>query len=378
MFVSIIVFFTYAPRYIETSRNRVTSSNHAYEIPEYTKTLHHSLIISDLHADSLLWNRNLAKKSNYGHVDIQRLIEGNIALQVFSVVTKTPKGLNLSSNSDDTDNITLLALVQRWPAKTRTSLFERAVFQAEKLHTVANKLPNTFYLIQSRQDLQSYLNQRELKPHITAGLLSLEGGHALEGNIQNLERLFAVGYRIIGFTHFFDNELGGSAHGKQKHGITPFGLEVLKRVEQLGISIDLSHASTTLIDDILSHSTRPLLVTHTGVQTVCQASHRNLSDQHIKQVAKTGGVIGIGFWPTASCTNDISGTIKAIQYVINLVGEDYVALGSDFDGNVQVPFTSNEMLRLTDALVKAKFTESQIKKIMGSNITRLLLENLPN
>ena len=119
-------------------------------------------------------------------------------------------------------------------------------------------------------------------------------------------------------------------------------------------------------------------MTHTGVQTVCQASHRNLSDTHIKQVAKSGGLIGVGFWPTASCSNDISGVIKSIQHIVNLVGEDFVALGSDFDGNVQVPFTSEDMAVLTHALVKAKFTETQIKKIMGSNTTRFLLENLPN
>ena len=196
--------------------------------------------------------------------------------------------------------------------------------------------------------------------------------------MNNVDRLYALGFRIIGFTHFFDNQVGGSAHGIQKSGITLFGKKVLQRMNELGMLVDLSHASPALMNDLLALSTRPVLVTHTGIQNVCQSSHRNLSDKHIKQVAKSGGLIGIGFWPIANCTKDIIGTVKAIQYVVNLVGDDYVALGSDFDGNVQVPFTSDEMAILTHALVTAKFTETQIKKIMGANVTRLLLKNLPN
>ncbi len=377
LLVSITFFFTLAPSYVEKSRNKIVHTNHPH-IPANTKTFHNTLTISDLHADSLLWNRDLTKKSDYAHVDIPRLINGNIALQVFSVVTKTPKGLNLISNSDKTDNITLLAMTQLWPSKTWNSLFERAKYQAEKLHHASKRKPDEFFLIRSKQDLQKYLKHRQTNKKITAGILSLEGAHALEGDIDNVDRLFALGYRIIGFTHFFDNQVGGSAHGIDKYGITSFGEEVLWRMDKLGMFIDLSHASPTLIDDILARSSRPLLATHTGIQAVCQTSHRNLSDKHIKQVAKSGGLIGIGFWPAATCTNDISGIVKSIQYVVNLVGEDYVALGSDFDGNVQVPFASDEMSILTHALTEAKFTKTQIGKIMGGNIVRVFLQNLPN
>jgi len=378
LFVSVaLVLFAWLPSYVEKTRNRVLP-NTKISIPNKTKAFHQSLFVADLHSDSLLWNRNLSKKSARGHVDIPRLIEGNIGLQVFSVVTKTPKNLNLITNSDDTDNITLLAIAQLWPASTWHSLFERAKFQAGKLHRTAENSADTFYVIKSKQDINNYLSQRKSNSKITAGLLSLEGAHALEGKLENLDQLYSSGFRIIGFTHFFDNELGGSAHGIKKGGITPFGKKVLKRIDELKMFIDISHASPTLINDIFTLSKRPILVTHTGIQAVCSSlSKRNLSNKQIKQVAASGGLIGIGFWPTVTCGKGIVGIVESIRYVTDLVGVDYVSLGSDFDGNVTVPFTSSNIEQLTYALTQAGFNQLQIRKIMGANILRLFREHLP-
>ena len=373
-----LVVFGWLPTYVEKSRNRV-QPNQYKDIPIETHKLHQSLFIADLHSDSLLWARDLAKKSDYGHVDIPRLIDGNVGLQVFSVVTKTPKHLNLITNSDDTDNITLLAIAQLWPIKSWFNLFERAMYQAEKLQRVVDDSDSDFHLIKNQRDFKKYLQQRKNNPRITAGLLSLEGAHALEDKLENLDHLYEVGFRIIGFTHFFDNELGGSAHGIDKGGITEFGKQVVKRMDELEMFIDIAHASPTLIEDIFVLSKRPILVTHTGVQAVCASeSNRNLTDQQIKQVAASGGLIGIGFWPTVTCNKSISGIIKSIRYVSDLVGVDYVGLGSDFDGSVLVPFTSSNIQQLTQALVEADFDKQQISKIMGGNLQRIFIEHLPN
>jgi microsomal dipeptidase-like Zn-dependent dipeptidase len=377
LIIAAIVVFAWLPEYVEKSRNRVSPSQNI-EISAAAKKLHQSLFIVDLHSDSLLWNRDLAKKSKVGHVDIPRLIEGNIGLQVFSVVTKTPKNLNLLKNSDATDNITLLAFAQLWPPNTWFSLFERAEYQANKLHQIA-KAKNEFYVISNQEELTNYLLQRKKNPQITAGLLSLEGAHALEGKLENLDRLYEMGFRIIGFTHFFDNALGGSAHGINKDGISDFGKQVLKRLDELEMFVDISHASPALVEDIFKLSKRPILATHTGVQGVCASkSTRNLSDRQIKQIAASGGIIGIGFWPTATCGKSITGIVQSIRYVKNLVGVDYVALGSDFDGNVLVPFTSSNIEQLTHALLKAEFSKAHISKIMGGNLQRVFSEHLPN
>lgn len=362
--------------YVEKSRNQVQHSQ-IIALSEQNQHLHQSLFIADLHTDSLLWNRNLAKKSDYGHVDIPRLIEGNVGLQVFSVVTKTPKNLNLNRNSDDTDNITLLAIAQLWPPSTWFSLYERANYQAKKLQKIAHKLPDTFSLIKSKQDFINYIQKREEKSNITAGLLSLEGGHALEGKIENLDRLYVNGFRIIGFAHFFDNALGGSAHGIHKGGITKFGKQVLHRMNELNMFVDISHASPKLMEDIFALSKRPILVSHTGIRGVCN-SQRNLNDHQIKKVAQSGGVIGIGYWSAATCGKSIAGVVSSIRYVVDIVGIDHVALGSDFDGNVTVPFTTSNISQLTHALIQAGFNHNQIEKIMGENIKKLFLVNLPN
>jgi len=383
VFASILIaaatmLFGWLPSYVEKSRNRVTADQNV-EISTAAKKLHQSLFIADLHTDSLLWNRNLAKNSDYGHVDIPRLIEGNIGLQVFSVVTKSPKNLNLVKNTADTDNITLLAFAQLWPPKTWFSLFERANYQASTLQRLADNPANHFHFIQSREDFKNYLALRTNNTNITAGVLSLEGGHALETKLENLDRLHEVGFRIIGFSHFFDNALGGSAHGIIKGGITEFGKQVLQRMDELEMLVDISHASPALIEDIFRLTKRPVLATHTGVKAVCGAqSARNLSDKQIKQVATSGGVIGIGFWPTVTCGKSIAGIVQSIQHVINLVGIDYVALGSDFDGNVTVPFTSASINQLTAALIQAGFNEMQIRKIMGENVQKLFLQHLPS
>ena len=362
--------------YVEKSRNRV-QHNQMIVLNEPTKHLHQSLFIADLHTDSLLWNRNLAKKSDYGHVDIPRLIEGNVGLQVFSVVTKTPKNLNLVKNSDETDNITWLAIAQLWPHSTWYSLFERANYQAHKLQIIADTLPNTFFLIKSKQDFKNYIQKRKSNSQITAGLLSLEGGHALESKIENLDHLYVNGFRIIGFAHFFDNALGGSAHGIRKGGVTKFGKQIIHRMNELNMFVDISHASSKLMEDIFALSKLPILASHTGVKGVCK-SQRNLNDHQIKKVAQSGGVIGIGYWSTATCGKNIAGIVSSIRYVVDLVGIDYVALGSDFDGNVTVPFTTSNISQLTYALIKAGFSHDQIEKIMGGNIKKLFLAHLPS
>ena len=377
MIITLVLVFFWLPPYLEKSRNRTLPSQYT-EISSKAGQLHDSLFIADLHSDSLLWNRNLAKKSAYGHVDIPRLIEGNVALQVFSVVTKAPKNLNLISNTDDTDNITLLAIAQLWPVRSWFNLFERANYQASKLALIANNPKNNFHLINNQQDFKDYLQLRNNNSNITAGILSLEGAHALNGQLENVDRLYELGFRIIGFTHFFDNKLGGSAHGTKQGGITKFGEQVLERMHELKMFVDLSHASPKLAEDIISLSKRPVLVTHTGIQAVCASkSNRNLTDKQIKQVAATGGLIGIGFWPTVTCNRSISGIVSSIRYIGNLVGFDYVGLGSDFDGNVSVPFTSSDIEQLTQALIDAGLNNQQIRKVMGGNLQRIFEQYLP-
>ena len=124
-------------------------------------------------------------------------------------------------------------------------------------------------------------------------------------------------------------------------------------------------------------ATKPVVVSHTGVKGTCD-NNRNLSDEQLKSIAKTGGIIGIGFWDTAVCGDDAKSIAKAIRYTANVVGVEHVGLGSDFDGSVKVPFDTSGEALITETLLNEGFTEDEIAKIMGGNVIRLLSENLPN
>ncbi|MFG0380173.1 dipeptidase [Pseudomonas sp. zbq_18] len=347
-----------------------------YRASDAAEKLHQNLFVADLHDDALLWQRDLLQRHNYGHADLPRLLEGRVGLQVFSTVTKTPRGLNYESNAADSDNITLLAMAQRWPHKTWDSLLERALYQAEKLQQAAADSHGQLVLIRSRSELQDFVDAWQRDPQRVAALLATEGLQPIEGKLENIDRLYDAGFRIAGLTHFFDNEIGGSAHGLEKGGLTPLGRQVITRLEEKRMLVDLAHASKPLIDDVLAMAKRPLLVSHTGVAGTCPGP-RNLTDEHLMRIAATGGVIGIGYWDAAVCETSVGAIVRAIRYAVNKVGVEHVALGSDFDGTVHTPFDTSGLAQLTEGLQRAGFKADEIAAIMGGNVRRLLLATLP-
>lgn len=305
-----------------------------------------------------------------------RLIEGNVALQVFSVPTKTPWGLNIKRNSDRSDQIFWLALAERWPLATWTSLTERALYQAHRLRQMATNSHGKFLLVRSSAELGNYLELRQRDSSLTAGLLSIEGAHALDGKLENADALYDAGYRMMSPSHFFDNDIGGSAAGVNKTGLTEKGRAMIRRMEAKHVIVDLAHASPQTVDDVLTIATRPLVVSHTGVKATCD-NNRNLRDTQIQGVARGGGLIGIGYWSTATCGQDAKSIVRAMRHVSDLVGVEHLALGSDFDGAVEEPFDTTGLVEITDQLLSAGFSQDQIRMIMGGNVLRFLKDNLP-
>ncbi len=368
-------FFYLLPGLVERYFNR-TLRPPPYAASAGARALLSKLVVADLHADSLLWGRDLLARGHRGHVDVPRLIEGGVAIQGFTVVTQTPRGLNIDRNDDRTDNVTLLALAQGWPPKTWTSLLERAAYQARRLHRTAALSGGRLALLWTAKDLADHLERRRHDPRLTAGFLGLEGAHVLEGVAANVEVLFRAGYRMVGLVHFFDNEVAGSVHGVAKGGLTPLGQETVRRLEARRMLVDLAHASARTIDDVLAMATRPVVVSHTGVRATCDNA-RNLSDAQLRGIAATGGVVGIGYWDTAVCGNDAAAIARAVAHAVRVVGRDHVALGSDFDGAVSVPFDTTGLALLVDALLAAGLREEEIAPVMGGNVVRLLGQSLP-
>lgn len=373
--IGLLAFFTVIPTYLGKQMNAVINQP-PYAASERAGDLHRELLVADLHADTLLWNRDLLERGSWGHVDVPRLIEANVAVQAFTVVTKTPRGQNIESNSAASDNITLLALAERWPPSTWNSLLQRALYQARRLQQAAADSNGKLTVIRTGSDLITFLEKRRKNRNMVAGFLGIEGAQALDGDVANLDRLYDAGFRMIGVAHFFDNEMGGSAHGESKGGLTEAGREMVRRMERMKIFVDLAHASPNVIDEVLGMATRPVIVSHSGVRGTCD-NRRNLSDEHLKGIARTGGVVGIGFWDTAVCGTDATAIAKAIRYTANLIGVDHVGLGSDNDGAVTAPFDITGIVRITDALLREGFSAEEIRRIMGGNVIRLLENHLP-
>lgn len=360
---------------IEARFNKVSNKG-PYNVSKPAAALHESLFVADLHSDSLLFGRDLNKRSNVGHVDFVRMREGRVALQMFTMVTKVPKNFNIERTSGDSDQITQLAVANRWPPKTWKSILERALYQGERLATMAAASEGKVVFVRNRQDLEKALAARSQGKDVAAVLLGIEGAHALEGKVENLDRVYEGGVRMIGLAHFFDNEFAGSAHGMNKGGVTKEGESLIKRMEDKRVVVDLSHSSAKTINDVLAMSTRPVVVSHTGVRGTCN-NQRNLSDAQLRNIASRGGLIGIGFWSTAVCGTDAAAIARAIRHAANVAGVEHVALGSDFDGSVTVPFDASGMSLLTEALLKEGFSDSEIRKIMGENTVEFFRQNLP-
>ena len=362
-------FFVIIPASIDRQHNKVVAV--PLGITPAAQKLHATLDAADMHADSLLWKRDLLERADHGHVDLPRLIEGRYALQVFSSVTKSPKGENFNSNSADSDTVTSLVITDLQPPRTWTSLLQRSLWHAEKLRGFAEGSGGRLRLITTPSDIDWLLADRQSGQVVVGGMLSVEGLHDLEGNIANLDVLYAAGFRMAGLTHFFDNDIAGSMHGLAKGGLTPLGRQVVSRMEKLGMIVDVAHASHAAVADVLAMATRPVVFSHGGVLATCKVN-RNLTDEEIIGIARTGGVIGIGFWQGAICSTRPEAIARAVAHVRDIVGIDHVGLGSDFDGGTTTGFDASQAAAITQALLNIGLSEEDIRKVMGGNVLRVI------
>jgi membrane dipeptidase len=374
--IVLLFAFLFVPKIVDKKFNTV-SEKPPYKVDKEAQMLYDSLdFVADMHCDALLWERDLLQKNDFGSVDIPRMLEANMALQAFTIVTKAPRNMNFDKNTGETDQITLPFILQMRPIASWFNLTERALTQCAALYDFENKSEGKFRVISSVNGLESYISDRKSNRKITAGFLGIEGMHALDGKLENVDVLYKAGVRMMSPVHFFDNELGSSAHGVEHGGLTAFGREVIKKMQAKNMILDVAHCSPKMVDEILQITTKPIVSSHTGVQGT-HMSVRNISDNHIKGIAKTGGLISIAMFEPATGTKTPASTAKAIKYCIDLVGADYVALGSDFDGAIEIHTDVSGLPLYVEELLKLGVSNADIKKVMGGNVKRFLLENLP-
>ncbi len=370
--------------------------------------IHNKAILVDTHNDFLtqtmkknfVFDTDLKGKT---HSDLKRMKEGGLDVQFFSV----------------------------WSDGDQPNPYDFANRQIDSLDAVIKRNPNKIVKVSNSKELLKTVKQKKI-----AALIGLEGGHQFENDLGKLEALYNRGVRYITIT--WNNSTPwatsasdetnpeGAKNSEGKKGLTAFGKEVVQKMNSLGMIVDVSHVGEQTFGDVIATTTKPVIASHSSVYTLCPHK-RNLKDDQIKAIAKNGGVIQINFnsgfidpsvepRETAFLEKhkaeidslkqtgmnpflvqgsmyqkyrDESEQLRApfemviqhIEYVIKLVGIDYVGIGSDFDGIFLPPKQLDDVTdypKITKALVEKGYSEKDIDKILGGNLLRVLKANETN
>lgn len=325
------------------------------------RAIHAEHPVIDLHADTLMWSRwigyDLARAHEpplpwaalMGHVDVPRMREGGMGAQFFGLYALP--GLARS----------------RGPARVVHE-------QIDSLCECIARHPGEIRLVRTADEVA-----RAQRDGAVAALLGIEGAHALEGNLDNLDVFARRGVRYLGLLHFNANEAGRPAFVRGRDvgdGLTPWGFDLVRRCEAAGVIVDLSHINRKGFLDACALATKPPIVSHTGV--IGAFDHwRNIDDAQLRAVAEKGGVVGVIFCPKYIGGDGLGPVVKHLNHIVDVAGQDAPALGSDWDGFI-VPTRELKDPRglplLTDALLAAGWTERAIGKLLRDNVMRVLAQ----
>lgn len=357
--------------------------------------LHQSLLVVDGHNDviitSILKGKDIGQRLTSGHTDIPRLQEGGVDVQLFAVYSNDLK----------------------W----KTGAFRHANEQIDALEKVIAANPSKIALATSTAAVDSIQRLGKI-----AAVIGIESGNMIESNINNLEALYNRGARYLTLTWNYNlpwataAAIEDSKPAHEQQGLSDQGIGIIKKMNELGMMIDLSHGSKKLFYDVLQVSNKPILVSHSNAAALMPHS-RNLDDDQLAALKKNRGVIGVNFYSgfldpafedrvkrlyaQHTGTNEspdavskqyaalpdtlkyqadapLSMLIKHIDYLVEKVGIDHVAIGSDYDGIESAPQELGDVSKfpaLTKALIEKGYAKEDIAKIMGLNFMRIWREN---
>lgn len=329
----------------------------AMELSQEALALHRSAIVVDLHADTAKlmvhgydWGRRhqvgWLLSSWGGHLDLPRMRQGGLTAQCFGLWTHP------------------------WLTRSCAAAVER---QLDALDQAAARRSGEFRLVENAADIRA-----GKAAGLSLGLRAIEGAHALEGKIENLERFVARGVRLLGLLHLSASELGYPslrtfASRRVRGGLQPFGCEVVDACARLGVVVDLAHIERRGFFEAIARRPGPVVVSHTGLSAI-RPSWRNIDDEQVRAVAGTGGVVGIIF-ARRFIGRDLEAVVEHVLRVVRLVGDEFVGLGSDWDGLVRPVFGLESPLglpHLTQALLRRGLAPESVLRILGGNVLRLL------
>jgi membrane dipeptidase len=325
------------------------------------KALHAEHPAIDLHADTLMWSRWLGydlhkahepplfRAALGGHVDVPRMREGGMGAQFFGLVS--------------------LPIAERMRGLARV-IDE----QIDVLEVALARSPSALRLVKKADEVEACR-----RDGVLGALLGIEGAHALEGDVDRVAAFARRGVRYLGLLHFSANEVGYPAYGRGRRdgeGLTSFGVRVIEACEEHGVLVDLSHINKRGFLEACRIARKPPIVSHTGVLGAHE-HWRNIDDEQLRAVADRGGCVGVIFCPEFLGGDGIAPVVRHMKHVLDVVGEDGVALGSDWDGFI-VPTRELKDPRglplLTDALLAAGFSRTAVGKALRGNVMRVLAE----
>jgi len=235
------------------------------------------------------------------------------------------------------------------------------------------RYPDTFELARSASDVERIFGSGKI-----ASMLGIEGGHAIENSLGALRAYYDLGVRYMTLTHNGTLDWADAALGEHRHGgLTPFGEEVVREMNRLGMLVDLSHTSAETMNDALDVSEAPVIWSHAGARGVYDHP-RNVPDQVLRRVRENGGVVMVDFYPpflSARGEATISDVADHIDYVADVAGVDHVGIGSDFDGIEKTPEGLEDVSKypaLFAELSRRGWNEADLAKLAGENVLRVM------
>ena len=329
------------------------------------QALHQRTPITDGHADSLMWNRDLSRASSEGHVDFPRLRQAGVKIQCFTLVTRGLPFIN---------GFPVFAWHRGWPREARRSEWTRTLWQLNQMEAFCLKSNGAASIVKTGTDLQENLHSNTLSV-----VLGIEGAHALEAQVDRIQELFKRGVRFMSLTHLSNNELGGASSPLMgNRGLTALGRNVLEVMVDVGMAVDIAHASQRTLDEILEHPRARLFCSHGGV-VGAKALWRNIPDSALKKIAERGGVMGVIFAPMYLGGRRFEDVARHLEHTMDVMGVEGAALGSDFDGMVPLPRGMRDVRDLhllTECLLQRGHSEETVERILGRNFRRFLAELL--
>lgn len=307
------------------------------------------MIIVDAHCDTIIkiMESNSSLYKNKHHLDIDRMKKIGNYVQFFAAyIDKT---------------------------YTKENPMKRAIEVIKRLKTDVLKYNDDITICCHYNDIENTINQKKV-----AAIISIEGGEALQGDINSLTTFYKMGVRSICLTWNYRNEIAdGVEDAHNAVGLTKFGREVVREMNNIGMVIDLSHIAEKSFWDVMEITKHPVIASHSNAMKVCN-NIRNLSDQQIVAIKNNGGVIGINLYTyflNSSNSASITDVIRHIEYITSLVGCESIGIGSDFDGVECLPDEIqgvHQIKIIFEELLKLNYSEHCVRKIAGENFLRVL------